>query len=217
MTDIVPTTNRGRLSRMKSMSIAETGFHEPIRNMILNIPDDAEVHSVILADWPTIKWPNLGGRVTLLRDAAHHMAMYRGEGAKQGIRDAQTLGEQLHLCFRGEKTLEAAISDYEQEMICCARDAVLLSRQACLDAYDFPNLTRRSPLISRQGGMYLSLSASQKCIAIEISELSNFVLRTPGEDRNDIGEFQAKDGRSHSRISLIRSKINGTVLNYSCA
>ncbi|KAK3998075.1 hypothetical protein QBC44DRAFT_338149 [Cladorrhinum sp. PSN332] len=143
--DVVPTTNRDRLARMKYMATAGTGLHPAMRDIILGIPDDAEVYDVVLEDWPTMEWPDLDGRVTLLGDVAHHMVMYLGEGANQGIIDATNLAQQLTLHYDGHKTLRQAVIDYEKEMILRAREAVLLSRQACLDAHDLRNLTKNSP------------------------------------------------------------------------
>ena len=58
--------------------------------------------------------------------------------------------EQLKLWHQGKKTRQEALADYEAEMIKRGREAVLLSRQACLDAHDIRNLRPDSPLLSRR-------------------------------------------------------------------
>lgn len=73
--DAVPLSNADRLSRIKRMAMTGTGFHSTLREIIEDIPDDAPVRSITLADWPTIPWNGFGGRVTLIGDAAHPMTM----------------------------------------------------------------------------------------------------------------------------------------------
>lgn len=71
----VPETNAERLSKIKSLAPAGTGFEKTLRDTIDNIPEDTEVVDITLADWPTVPWNGLDGRVTLLGDAAHPMTM----------------------------------------------------------------------------------------------------------------------------------------------
>lgn len=70
--DEVPSSNFERLKRVKSM--AEV-FEERLRNVVQSIPDGTEVVEIKLADWPCLEWPNFGGKVTLIGDAAHAMTM----------------------------------------------------------------------------------------------------------------------------------------------
>ncbi|KAH9906038.1 FAD/NAD(P)-binding domain-containing protein [Xylariomycetidae sp. FL2044] len=144
--DEVPRTSAERLSKMKMMT---EGFHDVLKRTVEEIPDGTEVLEIKLADWPTQKWEN-GGGVTLLGDAAHAMTMYRGEAANHGFTDAARLSQQLKLWHSGQKTRDAALADYEAEMRERTRQAVLLSRQACLDAHDLRNLSPESPLVSKR-------------------------------------------------------------------
>jgi hypothetical protein len=64
--------------------------------------------------------------------------------------DAAKLKDQLKQWYEGKKTRQEAIADYETEMIERAHEAVLLSRQACLDAHDIRNLNSNSPLVSKR-------------------------------------------------------------------
>ncbi|KAH6853277.1 hypothetical protein B0I37DRAFT_358896 [Chaetomium sp. MPI-CAGE-AT-0009] len=148
--DVVPPTNATRLARIKHMAGAGSGFHITLRKIIDDLPDDTEVSIVRLADWPTTSWDGFGGRVTLLGDAAHPMTMYRGEAANQGFTDAKNLAQQLALWHGGNKTRQEALAEYETEMTQRGREAVLLSRQACLDTHNLHNLTPDSPLIRRR-------------------------------------------------------------------
>ncbi|KAK7046535.1 hypothetical protein R3P38DRAFT_2874268 [Favolaschia claudopus] len=146
----VPAGNEERLALMKEAAQAGTGFHKTLRDMIVAIPAGTPVVEVKLADWPTMRWTPCDGRITLAGDAAHAMTMYRGEAANHGITDAEHLAEQLQLWQEGEKTRAEAVAAYEDEMIPRAHQAVLLSREACLDAHDVKNLKPESPLVSRR-------------------------------------------------------------------
>lgn len=70
--DEVPSSSFERLKRMKLM--AEV-FEERLKKVVQSIPDEAEVLEIKLADWPCLEWPNHGGKVTLIGDAAHAMTM----------------------------------------------------------------------------------------------------------------------------------------------
>ena len=85
----------------------------------------------------------------------------RGEGANHGITDIATLLEKMLPLLQSRsvptffdvsspQTLQDAIDAYEKEMIQRTGPAVLLSRQACLDAHDYEKITDQSPLISRR-------------------------------------------------------------------
>ncbi|RYC62294.1 hypothetical protein CHU98_g3907 [Xylaria longipes] len=147
--DEVPSTDFERLARMKEMVRRGSGFHEVLRRAVESVPDGTRVQEIKLADWPTMKWEG-NGLVTLLGDAAHPMTMYRGEAANHGFLDASKLKEQLKLWHGGLKTQGQALEDFEAEMRVRAHQAVLLSRQACLDAHDIANLGPDSPLVSRR-------------------------------------------------------------------
>ncbi|KAJ7607570.1 FAD-binding domain-containing protein [Roridomyces roridus] len=150
-TDVVPASNKERLALIKEAARAgSTGFHQTFRDAIERIPEDTKVVEAKIADWPTVRWVPCGGRVTLAGDAAHAMTMYRGEAANHGITDVAHLVEQLRLWQEGKKTRAEAVGEYEDEMIPRAYQAVLLSRQACLDAHHVRNLWPDSPLVSKR-------------------------------------------------------------------
>ncbi len=83
-------------------------------------------------------------------DAAHAMTMYRGEAANHGILDAYILARRIEEVYAGGKARAEAIVEYEEEMRERAAPAVLLSRQACLDAHDYHGLNENSAVLKRR-------------------------------------------------------------------
>ncbi|KAG5976151.1 hypothetical protein E4U55_007470 [Claviceps digitariae] len=148
--EIAASTRAKRIAEMKRRA---QDFHPLVRHAVDIIPETAPVLEIPLQDWPCLEWNNHQGRVTLIGDAAHAMTMYRGEAANHGILDAYNLVQQLTKVHAGERTLRTAMDNYEQEM----RDrtggeqgAVMLSRQACLDAHDFHALNENSAVLRRR-------------------------------------------------------------------
>ncbi|KJZ77298.1 hypothetical protein HIM_03619 [Hirsutella minnesotensis 3608] len=145
--DRVPPTDADRVAEMKRRA---DGFHPTLRAVVESIPPSSAVMEIGMHDWPCQPWDNCEGRVTLVGDAAHAMTMYRGEAANHGILDAFYLSRALDLVYRGEQAQKKAIDDYEAEMTQRASPAVLLSRQACLDAHDFEGLNEQSAVLRRR-------------------------------------------------------------------
>jgi 2-polyprenyl-6-methoxyphenol hydroxylase-like FAD-dependent oxidoreductase len=154
--DEVPPTSRERVAKMKEMA---HDFEARLRNAIMDIHDDAEVLEIKLQDWTPQKWDNLEGKVTLVGDAAHAMTMYRGEAFNHGIMDAARLSERIAEAHEGgydAAKLHEAVKEYEDEMRERTHSAVLLSRQACLDAHDIKNLGPNSPLVSKRARILIA-------------------------------------------------------------
>ncbi|KAG9494846.1 hypothetical protein J7337_013075 [Fusarium musae] len=147
----LPKTKAEQLAKMKSAVTADTGFFPSLRDAILAIPDDAPLLEIKLEDWPAQQWPTLGGRVSLLGDAAHTMTMYRGEAANHGIYDAVTLVHELNCWRDGTKTLKQAVEDYQTEVTSRTYDAVLLSRSACLECHNLGTLGPNSSVFQVSG------------------------------------------------------------------
>lgn len=145
--DEVKSTNEERLAQMKSR-VKE--FHPTLRNAVNSIPETAEVLEVVLQDWPALGWDSHGDRITLAGDAAHAMTMFRGEAANHGMLDALKLRQGLLEVHQGNKSMEDAVRDYEIELRERAVPAVLLSRQACLDAHTWDSLTANSAVLRRR-------------------------------------------------------------------
>lgn len=145
--DEVPASNEEKLKKMKEMS---STFETRLSTAIQRIPDDTEIMEIRLADWPCLHWPSSDGKVTLIGDAAHAMTMYRGEAANHGITDALDLCQSLTAMVKDGKSLKLRIHEFETEMRERTSWAVLMSRQACLDAHDFSSLNADSAILARR-------------------------------------------------------------------
>ncbi|KAH0433893.1 FAD binding domain-containing protein [Colletotrichum camelliae] len=147
-----PETNAGRLDLIRSFA---GGWSEPFRSLALGIPADTDVKQLELFDYPPPKGLRSSGRVVLMGDAFHAMAMYRGEGANHAILDvldfAEAVAPRLGLgSGAGFPELRAAMDAYEDAVVARARPGVLASRRACLDAHDWPKISPTSPLLSKR-------------------------------------------------------------------
>ncbi|TPX13007.1 uncharacterized protein E0L32_006652 [Thyridium curvatum] len=145
--DEVKANDAERLANMKTRA---ADFHPILRDTVYLIPDGTEVIEVVLQDWPCLPWDNHNGKVTLAGDAAHAMTMYRGEAANHGILDAYRLHKVLEAVYIQGKDPREAIDEYEAEVRERTSTAVLLSRQACLDAHDFAGLNENSAVLKRR-------------------------------------------------------------------
>ncbi|KAG6168812.1 hypothetical protein E4U11_005198 [Claviceps purpurea] len=148
--DEVPAVPAARIAEMKRRA---GDFHPLLRRTVDSIPETAPILEIGIQDWPCLDWDNRQGRVTLVGDAAHAMTMFRGEAANHGILDAYKLVQQLKKIHARELSPPSGIDAYETEM----RDrtggdegAVMLSRQACLDAHDFDGLNEHSAVLRRR-------------------------------------------------------------------
>jgi 2-polyprenyl-6-methoxyphenol hydroxylase-like FAD-dependent oxidoreductase len=70
--DDVPPENEARVRMVKSRV---DGFAPELRDAICCVTAERKVAELRMADWPRCEWPNLGGRVALVGDAAHAMTM----------------------------------------------------------------------------------------------------------------------------------------------
>ncbi|PTB69006.1 FAD/NAD(P)-binding domain-containing protein [Trichoderma citrinoviride] len=145
--EAVPESNQERVALMKRLA---AGFHPDLHGVIQAIPESSPTLHLVLQDWPCQDWDNRDGRVTLAGDAAHAMVMYRGEAGNHGILDAWHLLREIKAVYSGEKARAEAVGDYEKEMKERATPAVLLSRQACLDAHDYDGLNENSAVLKKR-------------------------------------------------------------------
>lgn len=98
--DAIPKTNPERIAMMKKRA---AGFAEPLRSIVMDIPDDLDFTTPLrLGDFPCRDWDNKGGRVTLAGDSAHAMTMYRGTLLQFQVSDTPALT--LHLQAREQIT-----------------------------------------------------------------------------------------------------------------
>jgi len=96
------------LSMMKDWNPALRGLVE--RADVATMSTFPVKTSVPVSPWPT-------RNITLLGDALHNMAPFRGIGANIALRDAQSLHEMLVSVSRGEQALIPALAQYERGMI----------------------------------------------------------------------------------------------------
>lgn len=142
------STNEEKAAAM--LSHAE-GLHPDLYSLVSRATSDPlKLLEIKLADWPKVEWDSNHGKVLLLGDAAHAMTMYRGEAANHGITDVSEWIELLDHYLAGEISWEEASERYCSQVKARAAGAVLLSRQACLDAHDMSKITvdSTSPLLS---------------------------------------------------------------------
>lgn len=136
--------------KANAMKIHSQGLNPSLKWLVDRAVEDPEaILEIKLTDWPQVQW-NHNDQVLLAGDAAHAMTMYRGEAGNHGICDVKDLMDQIDLFVSGNKTWEMAAKDYCETIKARASPAVLLSRQACLDAHDFSKIRpdTDSPLLS---------------------------------------------------------------------
>ncbi|KAK6368447.1 hypothetical protein LTR64_006601 [Lithohypha guttulata] len=151
--DEVPTGNMDRIRKLRSMV---SQFEESLRVAVENVSEDTEIKEIRLQDWPTRPWLNHGGLVTLAGDSGHAMTMYRGEAFNHGVTDVASLLKQLVRVRDGSESLQSVVPAYDTELLARTHEAVLLSRQACIDAHDPDNLSSDSPLVSKRARILVS-------------------------------------------------------------
>ncbi|KAF6798720.1 FAD binding domain protein [Colletotrichum sojae] len=145
-----PPTNDGKLRLIRSFA---ERWAEPFRSLALGLPADTDVKQLELFDYAPPKGLRSSGRVVLMGDAFHVMAMYRGEGANHAILDVLDFAEKVSPLLKDGAAfpqLRAAMDAYEGAVVARARPGVLASRRACLDAHDWPKIGPASPLLSKR-------------------------------------------------------------------
>ncbi|KAF5373043.1 hypothetical protein D9758_001503 [Tetrapyrgos nigripes] len=126
------------------------GFAEPLKSLFQAIPDDALLawHNR-LSNWPTEKWDNKNGKVTLAGDAAHPMTFHRGQGLNNAISDAYTLmcALQEHYLPSGAGPFVEALKIYEDDVWKRGREAVVSNEENTIMLHDWEKFTQ-SPLFN---------------------------------------------------------------------
>lgn len=149
--------------RVKLMKTIASGWAEPFHSIVQSLPEDTEVKTITLEDWvpPENQWNETpsSDRVVLVGDAAHAMTMYRGEAANHGIADVYLLASHImsvtgNLGDGGQdESVPQACKAYTVKMVERTAPAVLLSRQACLDAHKYVRINDDSPLIQKRAAV----------------------------------------------------------------
>jgi len=110
-------------------------WHPDFREMVrLSDPSSLSV-LLIRTSLPVDAWKTT--RVRLIGDAIHSMTPYRGIGANVALRDAALLCTNLAAAVRGERTIDEAVHDYEEQMrnygFAAVRSSLAAMQQAVAD------------------------------------------------------------------------------------
>lgn len=135
----------------RAMEKRAAGLSPKLRWLVdraVEAPD--QILEIKLRDWPAVEWDHRQGKIILAGDSAHAMTMYRGEAANHGIADVADLMKQVDQFTKGEMSWVDAVQNYCDNVKTRAAPAVLLSRQACIDAHDFTKIYAgsESPLLA---------------------------------------------------------------------
>lgn len=114
-----------------------TDLAEPWRSSLLWIPDDTDVTCNTVAYWPTTPWDSKHGTITLAGDSAHPVPPHRGQGLNHGIADAANFVKALVAIKEGTQTKDAAIEEYNAELVKRGADEVSTSVKNALLVHDF--------------------------------------------------------------------------------
>lgn len=116
-------------------------LHPELHDLVVRATRDPQkLVEIKLADWSHVQWDTRNYRIMLLGDAAHAMTMYRANAANHGIADVADLMKQIDQYQAGAISWDEAVTNYCKIMRARAREAVLLSRQACMDAHEFSKI-----------------------------------------------------------------------------
>lgn len=127
------------------------GLHPDLLALVARAArDPQQLVEIKLADWPQVQWDTMNNKILLLGDAAHAMTMYRGEAANHGINDVADLMKEIDQYQAGSISWNDVVTNYCHIVKNRASSAVLLSRQACIDAHDISKIRfdSDSPLLS---------------------------------------------------------------------
>ncbi|KAF7726138.1 hypothetical protein EC973_009030 [Apophysomyces ossiformis] len=135
-----PESDSERLDQAKAW--ASEAFEGLIRSLVCDTPPgtlvsrlkirEREPHAIMNSD-------TLGGRLTLIGDAAHPMTNFRGEGGNHAILDAILLANALSDAHKGKNSLAEAVRTYQEEMVPRGRSAVIESDNAVKLMHTSPN------------------------------------------------------------------------------
>jgi 2-polyprenyl-6-methoxyphenol hydroxylase-like FAD-dependent oxidoreductase len=154
--------NEERLAMIRTIAL---DLAEPFRSFLLLVPDDAKVKQLDLDDWSLPRESPAASTYTLVGDAAHAMTMCTfstlyslvqiltvhavlGAGANHAIVDVLELKRMILSNFGPSVSKRTDVEAYQRSVATRTLPTVLASRQACLEAHDWANLTSTSQLLS---------------------------------------------------------------------
>ncbi|KIM76465.1 hypothetical protein PILCRDRAFT_77717 [Piloderma croceum F 1598] len=141
----VPSTDAERIVIMRERS---ANFDPRLKSIFYDMlpSDHSPIRRIKVEDWcpPCDRCDSFDGRITLAGDAAHTMTTYRGEGFNHGVLDVFALLPGLQRIYKSSasnadisQVRKDVISEYEEQSRVRGREAVLLSREACLKAHQW--------------------------------------------------------------------------------
>lgn len=136
-----------QVSRTAFLRGKANAYHKLWRRILQAIPDDASFGIDGIREWEPFDWScePLANRVTLAGDAAHTMAPNRGQGLNCGLEDATVLSEALARAIPSAEGVQAALRQYEAEMVPRGSLEVQISSRAAAMAHNF-EILKESPL-----------------------------------------------------------------------
>lgn len=154
--------NEERLAMIKTIAL---DLAEPFRSFLQLVPDDAKIKQLDLDDWSLPRESPAASTYTLVGDAAHAMTMCKfwtlhalfriltkysvlGAGANHAIVDVLELKRMILSNFGPSISKRTDVEAYQRSVATRTLPTVLASRQACLEAHDWANLTSTSQLLS---------------------------------------------------------------------
>ncbi|KAF5373069.1 hypothetical protein D9758_001504 [Tetrapyrgos nigripes] len=133
---------------VQDMKRRTEAFAEPFRSFFQAVPNDALAWHNRLSNWPTEKWDNKNGRVTLAGDAAHPMTFHRGQGLNNAITDACTLLRALREHHPADVgSYVEALKVYEGDVWKRGREAVLSNEENTMMLHDWKSV-EQSPIFN---------------------------------------------------------------------
>ncbi|PQE03107.1 fad binding domain-containing protein [Rutstroemia sp. NJR-2017a BVV2] len=140
------STNLQGTAILAEMKEKGKDFASPFREVFAGIPEGASVWHSRLSYWPTKKWNNRGGKITLVGDAAHPMTFHRGQGLGNAIADAASFQQYVREMKQyTTEELAEAVMKYEEELWPRGNEAVIASNENTNMIHDWESLWK-SPL-----------------------------------------------------------------------
>jgi 2-polyprenyl-6-methoxyphenol hydroxylase-like FAD-dependent oxidoreductase len=130
-------THEGGANGLAELRELANHLAEPWKSSLLWIPENTDVTCNSVSYWPTRHWDSQHGTVTLAGDSAHPVPPHRGQGLNHGIADAHNFIKAVLEIKEGNKSKQAAIEEYNAELVKRGADEVETSRRNALLVHDF--------------------------------------------------------------------------------
>ncbi|KIX92470.1 uncharacterized protein Z520_11790 [Fonsecaea multimorphosa CBS 102226] len=148
----MPYKGQSNADRLRVLKSFADDFAEPRRSALAWMPEDQDVPNDMIKIWVPIPWDNHAGQVTLAGDAAHAISFHRGQGMNNATVDCANFVTAVDKIVSGEETKEAAIAEYEKEVIDRGTYEATLSRQLTLNIHHWDRFLE-SPIMKYGGNL----------------------------------------------------------------